>query len=190
MELQLQIKPYGFQLSRPLLTAAGVLQDRRGWLLRLEDSAGRLGWGEVSPLDVEQREVCQDALVKMTRPGVVWTASSLERWLAIAPAAWAFAIGAALAELDGELGSATCGLGDGWSICAGINGWSGSSNRLQRMIGRALRPFLPWYLLLWTSLCRRIPLGAISGRAGRCVDRCWKVTPGLSSAIWCGASLA
>jgi O-succinylbenzoate synthase len=111
MELQLQIKPYGFQLSRPLLTAAGVLQDRRGWLLRLEDSAGRLGWGEVSPLDVEQREVCQDALVKMTRPGVVWTASSLERWLAIAPAAWAFAIGAALAELDGELGSATCG---GW----------------------------------------------------------------------------
>jgi O-succinylbenzoate synthase len=47
----------------------------------------------------------------MTRPGVVWTASSLERWLAIAPAAWAFAIGAALAELDGELGSATCG---GW----------------------------------------------------------------------------
>ena len=52
MELQLQIKPYGFQLSRPLLTAAGVLQDRRGWLLRLEDSAGRLGWGEVSPLDL------------------------------------------------------------------------------------------------------------------------------------------
>ena len=111
MELRLQIKPYGFQLSRPLITAAGVLQKRRGWLLRLEDSAGRLGWGEVSPLKVEQLEVCQDALVKMTKPGVVWTASSLERLLGKVPAALAFAIGAALAELDGELGSATCG---GW----------------------------------------------------------------------------
>ena len=111
MELRLQIKPYGFQLSRPLITAVGVLQKRRGWLLRLEDSAGRLGWGEVSPLEVEQLEVCQDALVKMTKPGVVWTASSLERLLGKVPAALAFAIGAALAELDGELGSATCG---GW----------------------------------------------------------------------------
>jgi O-succinylbenzoate synthase len=77
----------------------------------LEDSAGRLGWGEVSLLDVEQREVCQGALVKMTQPGVVWTVSSLEHLLATVPAALAFAIGAALAELDGELGSATCG---GW----------------------------------------------------------------------------
>ena len=111
MELRLQIKPYGFQLNRPLRTAAGVFQERRGWLLRLEDSSGRLGWGEVSPLDLEQREVCQDAVVKMTRPGVVWTASSLERWLATAPAALAFAIGAALAELDGELGSGSCA---GW----------------------------------------------------------------------------
>ena len=46
MELRLQIKPYGFNLNRPLHTAAGVLQHRRGWVLRLEDSAGRLGWGE------------------------------------------------------------------------------------------------------------------------------------------------
>ncbi len=111
MELRLQIKPYAFKLNRPLHTAAGVLQQRRGWLLRLEDSSGRLGWGEVSPLEVEQLAVCKDALVKMTKSEVVWTASSLGRWLAIAPAALAFAIGAALAELDGELGSATCG---GW----------------------------------------------------------------------------
>ncbi len=111
MELRLQIKPYAFQLSRPLLTATGVLQERRGWLLRLEDSAGRLGWGEVSPLDVEQLKICQDALVTMTKPGVVWTASSLERWLVKVPAALAFAIGAALAELDGGLGGNAC---EGW----------------------------------------------------------------------------
>jgi O-succinylbenzoate synthase len=105
MELRLQIKPYGFQLNRPLHTAAGVLQHRRGWLLRLEDSAGRLGWGEVSPLDLQQLEACQEAMVPMMEPGVVWTVSSLEHVLVSVPAALAFALGAALAELDGELGS-------------------------------------------------------------------------------------
>ena len=70
MELRLQIKPYAFQLSRPLQTATGVLQQRRGWLLRLQDAAGRLGWGEVSPLDVQQLKLCQDALLPMMQPGV------------------------------------------------------------------------------------------------------------------------
>jgi O-succinylbenzoate synthase len=107
MELRLQIKPYAFNLNRPLHTAGGVLQQRRGWLLRLEDAAGRLGWGEVSPLEAEQHEACQAALVRMMELGVVWTVSSLEYWLATVPAALAFALGAALAELDGELGSAS-----------------------------------------------------------------------------------
>ena len=107
MELRLQIKPYWFNLNRPLHTAAGVLQHRRGWVLRLEDSVGRLGWGEVSPLEAEQHEACQAALVRMMELGVVWTVSSLEHWIATGPAALSFAIGAALAELDGELGSAS-----------------------------------------------------------------------------------
>ena len=107
MELRLQIKPYAFQLSQPLLTASGVLQHRRGWLLRLEDSAGRFGWGEVSPLANEDHEACQAALVRMMESGVVWTVSSLEHLLATVPAALAFALGAALAELDGQLGSAS-----------------------------------------------------------------------------------
>ena len=107
MELRLQIKPYGFNLNRPLHTAAGVLQHRRGWVLRLEDSAGRFGWGEVSPLEAEQHEACQAALVRMMGLGGVWTVSSLEHWIATGPAALAFTIGAALAELDGELGSAS-----------------------------------------------------------------------------------
>ena len=107
MELRLQIKPYAFQLSQPLLTASGVLQHRRGWLLRLEDSAGRFGWGEVSPLANEDHEACQAALVRMMESGVVWTVSSLEHLLATVPAALAFALGAALAELDGQLGIAS-----------------------------------------------------------------------------------
>ena len=111
MELRLQIKPYAFNLNRPLHTAAGVLEHRRGWVLRLEDSAGHLGWGEVSPLETEQHEACQTALVRMMELGVVWTVSSLEHLLATVPAALAFALGAALAELDGELGSPS---GAGW----------------------------------------------------------------------------
>ncbi len=111
MDLCLKIKPYAFHLTRPLQTAAGVLQQRRGWLLRLQDPAGHLGWGEVSPLAAEQFEACQVALVRMMEPGALWNAFSLERLLGKVPAALAFAIGAALAELAGELGSASCG---GW----------------------------------------------------------------------------
>ena len=107
MELQLQIKPYAFNLSRPLRTAAGVLPERRGWLLRLEAPTGSLGWGEVSPLAIEQFEACQHALARMIEPDAVWTVRGLERWLATAPAELAFALGAALAELGGELGSAS-----------------------------------------------------------------------------------
>ncbi len=107
MELRLQIKPYAFQLSRPLQTAAGVTQERRGWLLRLEDATGRLGWGEVSPLELEQLEACQHAMVRMMAPGAIWTANRLESLLATVPAGLAFAFGAALAELDGDLGSAS-----------------------------------------------------------------------------------
>ena len=108
MELRVQIRPYAFKLTRPLQTASGVLEQRRGWLLRVESSAGRLGWGEVSPLDLQQLEACQEAMAPIMEPGVVWTTSELERLLVAGPAALAFALGAALAELDGELGSASC----------------------------------------------------------------------------------
>nr|WP_284498539.1 enolase C-terminal domain-like protein [Synechococcus sp. MU1655] len=55
----------------------------------------------------EDHEACQAALVRMMESGVVWTVSSLEHLLATVPAALAFALGAALAELDGQLGSAS-----------------------------------------------------------------------------------
>ena len=50
MGLRLEIRPYAFALRQPLHTAAAVLHQRCGWLLRLEASDGRLGWGEVAPL--------------------------------------------------------------------------------------------------------------------------------------------
>ena len=47
MRLQLQGRRFSFSLRQPLRTAAGVLDAREGWLLRIEASDGALGWGEV-----------------------------------------------------------------------------------------------------------------------------------------------
>ena len=43
MALKFQCKPFSFRLSRVLQTAQGVVEERQGWLLRLEDCAGRCG---------------------------------------------------------------------------------------------------------------------------------------------------
>ena len=45
MRLQLQGRRFCFSLRQPLRTAAGVLDAREGWLLRIEASDGSLGWG-------------------------------------------------------------------------------------------------------------------------------------------------
>lgn len=41
--------PYRLPLARPVKTADTALVRREGWLLRLEDAAGRVGWGEAAP---------------------------------------------------------------------------------------------------------------------------------------------
>lgn len=38
--LQLQWRPFGFALPQPLVTAAGSVQQRCGWLLRLQSPQG------------------------------------------------------------------------------------------------------------------------------------------------------
>ena len=68
MDLQLQIRPFRFALIQPLRTAAGVLRDRSGWLLRLESRGGRIGWGEVSPLDQALLPRCRRQLVSLPSP--------------------------------------------------------------------------------------------------------------------------
>ena len=62
MAIKLQSKPFSFPLTRVLHTAQGAVQERQCWLLRLEDAAGRFGWGEVSPLDATELKVCGDYL--------------------------------------------------------------------------------------------------------------------------------
>ena len=107
MDLQLQIRPFRFALTQPLRTAAGVLRDRCGWLLRLESSGGRIGWGEISPLDQALLPRCRSELEALPSP---LTRQTLEPLLPRFSGAIGFGFGGALAELDGLVGDrASCG---------------------------------------------------------------------------------
>ena len=106
MDLQLQIRPFRFALIRPLRTAAGVLQDRCGWLLRLEATTGATGWGEVAPLDQRHLPHCQQQLAAL--PSCL-PREHLETLLPQLPGALGFGLGSALAELDGLVGSRSHG---------------------------------------------------------------------------------
>ena len=100
--MRLQHRPFRFRLRQPLQTAAGVLEERRGWLLRLDDDNGHLGWGEVAPLAADQLALCSVQLERLQQAS---SRQQLEEALSGSPAALAFGLGAALAELDGLVGS-------------------------------------------------------------------------------------
>ena len=100
--LELQIRAFGFVLTRPLQTAAGVFRHRRGWLLKLKSVDGRIGWGEVAPLTPAEMEDCSQALRALPRQVTV---QQLEELLPLQLGPVAFALGAALAELDALVGT-------------------------------------------------------------------------------------
>ena len=104
MRLQLQGRRFCFSLRQPLRTAAGVLDAREGWLLRIEASDGSLGWGEVAPLDSAERPLCAAGLEQLV--GEWLPRSHLEERLPMLSPALGFGVGAALAELDGLVGNA------------------------------------------------------------------------------------
>ena len=58
MTLRLQCRAFHFALLQPLRTSAGRLQQRSGWLLRLDHGEGCVGWGEVAPLHPELLNAC------------------------------------------------------------------------------------------------------------------------------------
>lgn len=107
MTLQLALRSYAYSLSRPLRTASGAWQQREGWLLRLTCAiSGRVGWGEVAPLDPGDRPACEQALSRWQNTvDVECKRDQLEALLPQLPAEVAFALGAALAELDGVVQS-------------------------------------------------------------------------------------
>ena len=65
MTLRLQRRRFRFALLQPLRTAAGELRERCGWLLRLDDAQGAVGWGEVAPLQQQQFTACEQALAAL-----------------------------------------------------------------------------------------------------------------------------
>jgi O-succinylbenzoate synthase len=117
--LTLEWRPFRFALPRALVTAQGALQERAGWLLRLQASDGRLGWGEAAPLElgVGQRGgtpgACADTLeacrATIAELGPSLSRQQLEEALPTLPGSLAFGIGAALAELEGWAGKAARG---------------------------------------------------------------------------------
>jgi len=118
--LRLQWRPFRFRLPRELVTAHGALRQRAGWLLRLEAADGRIGWGEAAPLDPDagvvsahgsaqasaRQEACGDAIAAL---GAITSLEELERAIPLLPAVIGFALGSALAELQGLVGAAAGG---------------------------------------------------------------------------------
>ncbi|WP_320675538.1 o-succinylbenzoate synthase [Prochlorococcus sp. MIT 1300] len=97
MEVNIQSKPFSFQLIKKLKTSQGFLKFRRGFLLRLETSSGQSGWGEVSPFQPNELRECKELL---TLIGKKTSRSNLESQISQLPGSLAFGIGAALAEID------------------------------------------------------------------------------------------
>jgi O-succinylbenzoate synthase len=117
--LTLEWRPFRFALPRALVTAQGALQERAGWLLRLQASDGRLGWGEAAPLELgvglrggtpgacaDTLEACRATIAEL---GPSLSRQQLEEALLTLPGSLAFGIGVALAELEGWAGKAARG---------------------------------------------------------------------------------
>ena len=102
MHLGFQKKPYSFSLQRSLRTFRGSLDQREGWLLRIEHPNGQSGWGEVSPFSKNEKRACEIFLDEI---GPSPSRQKLEEEIVTWPGPLAFGVGAALAELDGLVGS-------------------------------------------------------------------------------------
>ncbi len=102
--LKLRWRPFALALPRPLHTACGTLKLRQGWLLRLRSAAGGEGWGEAAPLEASLLQPC-DAQINAL--GAVQRRGALEELLTSqrCPGPLGFALGGALAELDGLVGA-------------------------------------------------------------------------------------
>ena len=109
----LQWRAFRFVLPRPLQTAHGRLVERRGWLLRLSAASGVVGWGEAAPLTLgeQQTGALQRLEATVAALGPALSRAQLEAQIAAPqlPSALAFALGAALAEVDGLVGVAAGG---------------------------------------------------------------------------------
>ena len=97
MKLIINIKPFSFDLTRKLITSKGIIHKKIGLLLQLKDSYGNCGWGEVSPIEGNELNVCIESLNFIGRKT---TKDSIENYLCELPGALAFGLGTSLADLE------------------------------------------------------------------------------------------
>jgi len=95
--LILEWRPLRYRLAQPLKNAHGTTIEQRGWLLKLSNQAGDIGWGEVLPPLVQWHN-CAAAIGRL---GLQLELEQLELQLPLLPGALAFGLGLALAELQG-----------------------------------------------------------------------------------------
>jgi O-succinylbenzoate synthase len=105
--LHLSWRPFSFVLPTALVTAHGAVSERCGWLLRLENGDGRVGWGEAAPLLLTPNPralPCPLTAAALADLGPVRSCHELETLLPTLPLALGFALGSALAELEDRVG--------------------------------------------------------------------------------------
>jgi len=104
--LRLNWRPFSFELPTAMVTAHGAVSERCGWLLRLENGEGRLGWGEAAPLTLTPNSralPCPLQAAALADLGSARSRHELETVLPALPLALGFALGSALAELEGRV---------------------------------------------------------------------------------------
>ena len=97
MKITINTKPFSFELTRKLITSKGIINKKKGLLIQVKDSDGNCGWGEVSPIQVNELKKCIEILDVI---GKITTKDSLESYLPELPGALAFGLGSSLADLD------------------------------------------------------------------------------------------
>ncbi len=148
--LRLIWRPLSFPLAAPLRTAVCGLTHRQGWLLRMETAEGTCGWGEAFPLAAGSAEeaALESCALALRQLGPRLARADLERQLSGLHPALAFALGAALAELDGLVGPAAGGWRQAppsaWLLPAGEEALPAARALLEAGAAALAPPTLKW----------------------------------------------
>ena len=76
---RLEFRQYRFPFGQMVRTAHGPWVEREGQLIRLEDDAGRIGYGEVAPIPAFGTETLAEAVDLLAKLGGTADATSLDR---------------------------------------------------------------------------------------------------------------
>ncbi len=108
MDLNIKTKKFCFSLSKDLKTSQGILKNKEGWLIRITSNDGKIGWGEVSPIEEKELSKCKRILSEINPHA---NREELEENIKLLPKSLGFGLGSALAEIDSEIGE---GSKEGW----------------------------------------------------------------------------